>query len=434
MPDHSSSTNPRLIRFCYSLTGIILTPFIALWLARRARRGKEEPVRIRERFGNASAPRLPGKLVWLHAASVGETQSVLTLVRVLLAQEPALHFLITTGTVTSAALVAQQALPRVTHQYIPVDTYWSVRRFLNHWQPNLALWVESEFWPQLLWQTRDRAIPTLLINARLSARSCEGWQRWPNTARSLLGCFSEIYAGSSEDAARLTALGAMTIREVGNLKYDASPLPIDEALISKLTATTAGRRLWIAASTHANEEQMIAEIHLALLQQFPDLLCILIPRHATRGDAIAADLRNRNLTLAQRSKNEVIQPETSLYLADTMGELGSFYRLTDLVFLGGSLVAVGGHNPLEPARQSAALVTGPHIHNFAAIMQQLAEADAIKIVQGKAELLQTLSDLLQDDVKRSASAKHAFDFVQNAHGTSKTIVQRALHYLTEPSA
>ncbi len=419
-----------MIHGCYSLTSILLTPAIRFWLARRARRGKENPERMGERFGHASATRPPGPLIWLHAASVGETQSVLTLVHALLAQDPAIHFLITTGTVTSAALVAQQSLPRCIHQFVPVDTYPAVRRFLRHWKPDLALWVESEFWPQLLWQAQARRIPMLLINARMSPRSFAGWKKWPRTIRSLLNGFAGIYVGSMEDAQHLGALGAKNLHDVGNLKYDASPLPMDNALIAELSTAIADRPLWIAASTHANEEQMVAEVHAELRQQFPKLLCILIPRHATRGDAIAADLRQRGTELAQRSKGELISKRTHIYLADTMGELGSFYRMADLVFIGGSLVAVGGHNPLEPARLGTALVSGPHIHNFSAIMQHLLQQDAMRIVQHKAELTATLSTLLNDDGMRLSMAERALAIVQSARGASEQIVQHSLALLT----
>lgn len=420
-----------MIRFLYSLAGTLITPFVHLLLRRRAHRGKEENLRMRERFGHAATPRPTGTLIWLHAASVGETQSVLTLVHALLAQHPHMHLLVTTGTVTSAALVAQQQIDRVIHHYIPVDTYFSVARFLRHWQPNLALWVESELWPQLLWQTHDKKIPMLLINARMSAYSLAGWKKWPRTIRSLLACFTTIYAGSQTDAQHFIALGATDVRDVGNLKYDAAALPTDHLLLAEISRMTADRRVWVAASTHANEEQMVAIVHRHAAQQFPGLLCILIPRHATRGDAIAADLRSRGTRVAQRSKNEPITADTELYLADTMGELGSFYRLADIVFLGGSLVATGGHNPLEPARLCASILSGPHVHNFAAIMQHLAANDGIRIVPDKEALATTLTALLHDDTARLGMAERALTIVTAARGASESIVQHAIQLVQE---
>ncbi len=415
-----------VIRFVYSTIGIAITPLLKLWLARRARRGKELAARTGERFGHASIARPTGTLLWLHAASVGETQSVLTLVHALLAHRPSLHLLITTGTVTSAALVAQQSLPQVIHQFVPVDTAPAVRRFLRHWRPDLALWVESEFWPQLLWQTHARHIPMLLINARVSARSLQGWKRWPHTIRHLLGAFTALYAGSTEDAARLRTLGADAnrVHDIGNLKYDAAPLPINQALLAELSQSCQARHVWVAASTHANEEMTIAGVHQSLLQQFPDLLTIIIPRHASRGNTIAGDLRACHAAFAQRSKHEPITAATGIYLADTMGELGSFYRVADIVFLGGSLIAHGGHNPLEPARLTCALITGPHTHNFAAIIDHLQTADAIRVVQDKEALRTTLAELFTDDALRLTLAERAAAVTLEARGAGEIILQQ----------
>lgn len=422
------------IRAAYSLFGTVITPGLRVWLDRRAARGKEDPFRMGERFGHATRPRPAGTLVWLHAASVGETQSVLTLVRALLQQHPAITLLITTGTVTSAALVAQQNLPRVIHQYVPVDTRNAVQHFLQHWQPDLALWVESEFWPQLLWQAQRRRIPMLLINARISAPTHARWKKWPRVIRSLLGSFATIYAGSADDAARLHDLGAHDIQDVGNLKYDAAPLPVDARLMDELARLTAGRPILVAASTHANEEQTIAEAHLLIAQQFPALLTIIIPRHATRGDAIAADLRARGILLAQRSKGEPITERTAIYLADTMGELGSFYRLADVVFMGGSLIAHGGQNPLEAARLGNALITGPHTHNFAAIIERFIAADAIRVANGRQDLARDVALLLDDDLARLSMAERASAVVDQARGASTVILQQCAELLERGAA
>ncbi len=418
----------------YSLLGAALTPGLKLWLKRRARRGKEDPFRLGERFGHPSAPRPEGTLVWLHAASVGETQSVLTLVRALLATHPAVHVLITTGTVTSAALVAQQHIARVIHQFVPVDTPASVQHFLQHWQPDLALWVESELWPQLLWQTHRRGIPLLLINARISARTYARWRAWPRTIRRILSCFSAIYAGSSEDAARLHALSGAPVEDVGNLKYDAAPLPTDAKLIEQLTSMGARRPAWVAASTHANEEHMVARAHDIAAQQFPSLLTIIIPRHAARGDAIAADLRGHGYVLAQRSKGEPITPATALYLADTMGELGSFYQYADVVFMGGSLIAHGGQNPLEAARFGKPILTGPHTHNFTTIIARFVAAEAIAVVADKKALAATLIALLQQEEARHAMAARARRVVEQARGASSIILQHCARLLMREGA
>lgn len=413
----------RLPYLAYGALGIAITPALRLWLARRVRRGKEDATRLNERFGYARTPRPEGTLLWLHAASVGETQSVLTLVRALLDAHPHLHLLITTGTVTSAALVAQQHLPRVVHQFVPVDTYPAVRRFLNHWQPDVALWVESELWPQMLWQAQAKHLPMLLVNARLSQKTFENWRRWPRVIRHLLHTFCSIYAGSAEDAARLAALGGSDIHEVGNLKYDAAPLPVDVSMLQHFVQQSAGRRVFLAASTHANEEQLVARAHEIVAQQFPTLLTVIVPRHATRGDAIAADLRARGLTVAQRSKGEPVTADTALYLADTMGELGLFYRRADIVFMGGSLVAHGGQNPLEAARFGNALLSGPHTHNFAAIIARFVAGEALRVVADKTALADAVLALLRDDAARATLAGNAQAVLTHSGGASAPIVQ-----------
>lgn len=422
------------IRSAYSLLGTLLTPALTLWLERRARRGKEDPFRMGERFGHASLPRPEGTLVWLHAASVGETQSVLTLVRALLVQHPFLSVLITTGTVTSAALVAQQQMPRVVHQFVPIDTPAAVSRFLNHWRPDMALWVESEFWPQLLWQIQERHISALLINARISQKTFEGWKRWPRTIHSLLQSFTSIYAGSAEDATRLRALGADDVREAGNLKFDAAPLPVDGKLLEELRRQCSGRFVLVAASTHAHEELYVAQAHAHVAQQFPDFLTILVPRHATRGDSIVMELRAQGFVVAQRSKGEAITPDTQLYLADTMGELGSFYSLADLVFMGGSLIAHGGQNPLEAARFGKALLTGPHTHNFASIIAAFTAANAIGILASKEALSEAITSLLSDTLLRAKMAQHAAQVVEQHRGASSIILQHCAELLPRSSA
>lgn len=411
-----------MIRLLYSLIGILMTPLLALWLVKRAARGKESFARLGERFGRPAQMRPPGTVIWLHAASVGEAQSIFTLVRTLLDQQPDASVLITTGTVTSAALVAQQNLPRTIHQYVPIDTYITTRRFLRHWRPDLVLWVESEFWPQLLWRIKRSKIPALLINARISDGTASNWRRWPRTIRALLHTFRSVYAGSRDDAARLTSLGAKQVQDAGNLKYDAAALPVDEHAYELLKQTVGQRRVWVAASTHANEEQRVAEVHTKLATQFHDLVTIIVPRHAMRGDAIAADLRTRGFSVAQRSKNERLTEGTGIYLADTMGELGLFFRLSEIVFIGGSLIAHGGHNPLEAARLHCAILSGPYTHNFSTIISHLQTAQAIRIVRDQNELQVMVALLLRDKGQRQDLATRAAEVMKAAQGASEKIL------------
>lgn len=418
-----------MMRMAYSVLGIAITPLLHRYLAHRVRRGKEDAARLRERFGHASVPRPQGTVIWLHAASVGEAQSVLILMRALTAKYPVVHLLVTTGTVTSATLIAQQTMPRVIHQYMPVDTLPAVTRFLDHWRPDIALWVESEFWPQWIFAARDRHIPMLLINARLSERSFIRWQRWPRTIARILHSFDTIYAGSHEDAERLRTLGAREVMEAGNLKFDAAPLPVDEALLAELTTTCGNRPHWLAASTHGNEELMMAQTHRALQISHPDILTVIVPRHAARGDVIAHELRQQGLAVAQRSKHEPITTATEIYLADTMGELGSFYCYHTITFLGGSLIAHGGHNPLEPARLQCAVITGPHMHNFAVIVEPLLAQQALIQVGNIEGLTETIRMLLSQPQRVRAMAAAAAEIVRAAHGASAEILARVAQLL-----
>ncbi|PZP86259.1 MAG: 3-deoxy-D-manno-octulosonic acid transferase [Azospirillum brasilense] len=414
--------------YLYSALGLLAPPLVRPWLNRRAKRGKEDAARMHERFGRSTTPRPAGKLVWLHAASVGETQSVLILVRRLLEADAALHILITTGTVTSAALVAQQNLPRTIHQFVPVDLPMPVKHFLNHWKPDLALWVESEFWPQLLVQAKARGTRLLLVNARMSEKSYQSWRAWPRSILQVLQCFDTIFAGTPEDAERLRALGATTVVEAGNLKYDAATLPVDAALTAMLRAQ-APRPFWVAASTHANEEEMVAHAHQRISQRLPDLLTLLVPRHANRGQDIAQQLRSMGLEVAQRSAGEPITAQTHIYLADTMGELGSFYDAADVVFLGGSLVPHGGHNPLEPARQHCAILSGRHMHNFVSIATQMQAQRALYAVEDTDELATEVERMLRHPEQARAMGERAYLAVQEARGASDAILQRAMALL-----
>lgn len=417
-----------LLRSLYRTTGIVATPLLHHYLNKRAARGKEDPARLQERFGQAERPRPVGKLIWIHAASVGELQSVLALVTRINEAYPTLHVLITTGTVTSAQLLAARKLPNVIHQYVPIDTYASVRRFLQHWQPDLALWVESEFWPELLYQTQARGIPTLLINARMSARSAQRWARLRSIITPLVNGFRGVFPSTAEDGARLNTLGTPTIVCTGNLKFDAPPLPADTHALSAFSASIDGRPTLLAASTHDGEETIIADAARTLLATWPTLLTIIVPRHATRGDSVTAMLRAEGFTTAQRARKEPITAATQMYVADTMGELGLFFRACDLVCMGGSFIPHGGHNVLEPARLNCAIVTGMHMHNFADITGRMRKAGALIVAENVASLVHTCTELLGNPEKQLNLADKAWQFVQESQGAADAIMSTiALH-------
>jgi 3-deoxy-D-manno-octulosonic-acid transferase len=375
----------------YRMATSLVAPLLPLWLYWRRLKGKEDPARIQERFGIASRPRPEGTLLWLHAASVGEANSVLLLIQKIRERFPALKLLLTTGTVTSAQLMQSRLPKEVIHQYVPIDTPRAVDRFVWHWRPDIALWVESEFWPNLIAATNDLGSFMGVINARMSERSFRKWNKRKPMIRSMLRCFDVLYAQSADDGKRLKALGAKMVDNVGNLKYDAALLPCDEGELIRMKNMIASRPVWLAASTHPGEEAIIAQAHTLLAATRPNLLTIIVPRHPERGADIAASIGG-----ALRSKKSAITADTSFYIADTLGELGLFYRLSDIVFMGGSLVAHGGQNPLEPARLSCAIVTGEHTHNFADIYREMHAAGGCARVNNAGSLAAHIDLLLNN--------------------------------------
>ena len=391
----------------YRLLSGAARPALGLCLHSRVARGKEDPQRLGERLGRAGVPRPHGSLVWVHASSVGESLSVLPLIERIEGTRAAGHVLVTTATVTSAHLMDERLPGAALHQYAPADTPRAVRRFLDHWHPDLALWVESELWPNMIAETQARQVPMILVNGRVSETSAARWHRFPRTARRLLGAFSLCLAQDDVQAERLTGLGAPRVKSVGNLKWAAPPLPANAADLAALVKACAGRPLWLAASTHPGEEALVAAAHKVLRAAYPDLLTVIVPRHPDRGPEIARTLTADGLTVARRSNGETLAAGTEVYLADTLGELGLFYRLAGIVLLGGSLVPHGGHNPLEPARLGCALLLGHHMDNFASIRGELAAAGGAQTVSDAAALGRAVAALLASETERARRAAAA---------------------------
>ena len=384
-------------------------PLIQLLLRRRIARGKEDPARIEERRGVASLARPDGPLLWLHAASIGEAQSVLVLIERLSRERPTLNILMTTGTVTSANLMGERLPKRALHQFVPVDRPAWVRRFLNYWHPDMAVWVESELWPNLLLETAARGTPMVLLNARISADSHTGWQRARGLAHRLLSSFSLVLAQDETIAARLRDLGAANVSVSGNLKTAAAPLPATASELLELQDAIGPRPVWLAASTHDGEEAIVGQAHAAIAKNRPDLLTIIAPRHPQRASEIAADLKREGLAVARRPLSEPITDHVDIYLADGTGELGLFYRIAPIAFIGGSLIPHGGQNMLEPAVLKCAILHGPHIANFQSVADDLARAGASRQIDSADILAQTVETLLAnpDDATAMADAAAA---------------------------
>jgi 3-deoxy-D-manno-octulosonic-acid transferase len=386
-----------IARTLYRLATRALGPAAHLVLARRAARGKEDRTRLAERWGRTGAPRPTGTLIWLHAASVGESLSLLPIVERLLARLPRAQVLVTTGTVTSARILADRLPARARHQFLPLDHPPSVARFLDHWRPDLALWVESELWPNLILETRRRGIPMALLNARMSAKSARGWQRARGLIAALLGGFQLVLAQDAVQADRLKALGARAAETVGDLKAAAAVPAASGPVLDDLAARIGSRPVWLAASTHEGEEAAVAAAHRGLRERFPTLLTLLAPRHPARGDQIAALLQDFHV--ARRSAGALPGPETEIYLIDTLGEMGLFYRLASVVLVAGSLGApgsIGGHNPLEAAQLGCAVILGPDTVNCAASAAALEDAGAALRLAEADALPQALGRLLAD--------------------------------------
>lgn len=392
---------PALYR---TLTGLA-SPALPLLLERRARRGKEDRERLGERLGRAALSRPEGPLLWVHAVSVGEAVSALPLIDRLI-EERRLEVLLTTGTTSSARLVAPRLPARCRHQYVPVDLPRAVARFLDHWRPDAGLFVEAELWPNLVLAAQARGIPLALVNARMTPPTLRRWQRHPRLIAPVLGAFDPVLARGSEDAARFAALGARPAVP-GDLKYAAPPLDCDDAALDALRRAVGGRPRWLAASTHPGEDEMVTEAHRRLAARRPDLLTVIAPRHPERGPDIADLARRGGLAVARRAAGERPDSATAIYVADTMGELGLLFRLAGTVFMGGSLVAVGGHNLLEPARLGAALVHGPHMDNFRELATDFARhGAAVEVADGDA-LAEAIGLLLDDEDARRRLARAA---------------------------
>jgi 3-deoxy-D-manno-octulosonic-acid transferase len=411
-------------RAATSLIGPVAAP---AWLKWRVRHGKEDADRLPERFGLAGRERPPGELVWAHGASVGETQALLPVVDALIRR--GVKVLVTSGTLTSADLLARRLPPGARHQFLPLDAPRFVRRFLEHWRPRLALFAESEIWPNTIIELERAGIPLVLVNGRISPGSFRGWQKAPAVARALFGRFALCVAQSRPDAERLAGLGAPVGAISGNLKFDLPPPPADPAAVEHIAGLAAGREIWMAASTHPGEDEAIFAAHAELAARRRNLLTILAPRHPERGREIADAARTVGLSTARRSLGQGPDEAGDIYLADTLGELGLFYRLAPLVFVGGTLAPRGGQNPFEPAKLGTAILHGPYTENFAEIFESLDQNGGAIAVGDAEELAKAAGALLADGALMRDMARAAADTAASLGGALDLTMEALGPYL-----
>ncbi|GIL03159.1 MAG: 3-deoxy-D-manno-octulosonic acid transferase [Alphaproteobacteria bacterium] len=411
----------RLALGTYRLVGSATYPFMGPFLAFRARRGKEDRSRRYERYGYPSVERPPGPIVWLHAASVGESMAIIPLIERIDAM--GINTIMTTGTVTSAEVVRSR-LPQATfHQYVPLDMERAVRRFLDHWKPDLAVFAESEVWPMIILELGARRIPQVLVNARMSDRSYARWSAAPVLAEALFDKISHVVAQSEVDAERFRSMGARPVTVSGNLKVDAAGLPCDEAELARLRRQIGLRPAWIAVSTHAGEEEMVFGVHKAISRKVPDLMTIVVPRHPERGDEVAALAHQAGLTVSRRGAGEPIRRQTDIFLGDTIGEMGLYLRLASVAFMGRSLAASGGQNPLEPAIVGVAVLSGRNIHNFRDSYRNLLAAGGARLVRDERMLAANVEFLLRNRAERDKMAAAARAAVDNMRGALDRTVE-----------
>ena len=413
----------------YRRLSALATPLYSAMISRRLKQGKEDPERIDERRGIPTAGRPAGSLIWIHGASVGEVLAAAELIERLRAL--GIRILLTSGTVTAAAMVERRFPDDVIHQYVPFDAPRFVETFLKYWEPGLAIFIESDLWPNLIIATSERRIPMVLINGRMSPRSFPRWMRFRSTIATLLECFDLCLAQSDLDAERFAALGSPNVMTSGNLKLDVAAPPANARKLERLKAVTQRRMIFVAASTHPGEEEIVLDAYRRLAGHFPALLGIIVPRHPKRGLAIARMLAAAGVQVALRSQDQMPSGSTEIYVADTMGELGLFYRLAPVAFMGGSLVEHGGQNPIEAIKLGAAVLHGPHVFNFAEIYRTLDEAGGAMIADSGEDFVKSLGYLLANPVGRQRATLAAEQVVEHLGGALEKTLAALEPYLLQ---
>jgi 3-deoxy-D-manno-octulosonic-acid transferase len=411
----------------YSIFASACRPFVPFFLRARILRGKEDRARVNERLGIATHARPAGRIAWMHGASIGECLSLLPCMEEFIAG--GFHIVVTSGSLGSARVLAARLPSGALHQFFPLDVYQYASRFLIHWRPDIVLFAESEIWPNVFRAIKKESILLISVNARLSPTSFRRWSKAPKAAAEVFGLIDLCLAQTQVDAERFSSLGAVNVNVVGNLKFDAKPPPGDPARLADLAGRIGARPVWAAVSTHPGEEEIIADAHVTLTSRFPSLLTIIVPRHPQRGDAIAQMLSTKRLRVARGSRHEIVASDTQVYLADTFGELGSIYRVSALAFIGRSLAAKGGQNPIEAAKLNCAILHGPHVGNFREVYAALDDGEGAFLVEDRNALSDAAAWLLSDAQALRGMARNAAHIAEEHGGARRRVMQAIEPYL-----
>lgn len=417
----------RTILTTYRWAGAAVFPLIGGYIVWRAGKGKEDRVRRHERYGKAGKPRPEGPLIWMHAASVGETAAVIGLIEHLLGY--GINIVLTTGTVTSAKVAEERLGGNVIHQYVPLDLKPAVSRFLNHWKPDLAIMAESEIWPMTILELGARRVPQVLVNGRLSDRSFARWQKRPYLAEALFENLAHVVAQSEVDGERFRTLGARPVTVSGNLKVDTHVPPVDPEALALLEGQIGERETWAAVSTHEGEETVAADVHEKLKPRHSDILTIIVPRHPERADGLEEEFRARGLKVARRSRNDAVSADVDILLGDTIGEMGLYLRLTEIAFVGRSLTGEGGQNPIEPARLGTAVLSGCNVQNFRDAYRRLIDAGGARLVRDGEMLAGGVNFLLNNYSARRTMIKAGRAAVDDMSGALNRTLQALDPYI-----
>ena len=410
----------------YSLLASAGRPLVPLFLWTRIARGKEDVARVDERRGIPTHPRPAGRIVWMHGASVGECLALLPCIDEFVAR--GFHVVVTSGSIGSARVLGERLPAGSIHQFVPLDVSQYALRFLDHWRPELVLLAESEIWPNIFRAIGKRRLPLILVNARLSPTSFSRWRTARKAAADVFGSIDLCLAQTKEDGERFAALGAREVRVAGNMKFDVTAPPADAADLSDLAGRIGGRPAWAAVSTHQGEEEIVADAHLALRSQFPLLLTMVAPRHPRRADAVAQMLVRRGLRIARRSQDALVSDDTEIYLIDTLGETGLIYRVSKLAFIGRSLTAKGGQNPIEAAKLNCAILHGPHVGNFREVYAALDAGEGAFVVEDRESLSNAVAWLLSDAQALRRAARNAAHIAEEHSGATARVMQAIAPY------